>query len=54
MSDILDEQEFYELMQSYRHAPTVDQNAVTEAYEAVKAFLRDNQDAIQDGSQPQV
>lgn len=52
MSDILDEQEFYELMQIYRHAPTVSQQEVVDACQAVKNFLRDNRDAINDGSQP--
>jgi hypothetical protein len=46
MNDILDEQEFYELMQVYRHAPTVDQDAVVLAFESVKEFIRDNVDAI--------
>jgi len=46
MGDILDGQEFYELMQAYRHAPTVDQDAVVVAFEAVKEFVRDNVDAI--------
>jgi len=37
----LDEQEFYELMQAYRHAPVTDQEAVCAAFEAVKQIIRD-------------
>lgn len=36
-----DESLFYELMQSYRHAPVDRQRAVTEAYEAVLGFIAD-------------
>lgn len=32
-------EEFYNLMQAYRHAPVVDQAATVEAYEAVKRWL---------------
>lgn len=46
-TDILEEQEFYDLMQRYRHAPVTNQTVVTEAYEAVKQFIRDNRDAIE-------
>ena len=37
----LEEQEFYELMQAYRHAPVTDQSAVVAAFEAVKQIIRD-------------
>lgn len=37
----LEEQEFYELMQAYRHAPATDQAAVVAAFEAVKQAIRD-------------
>lgn len=37
----LEEREFYELMQAYRHAPVVDQAAVVAAFEAVKQIIRD-------------
>ena len=40
----LDEQEFYELMQAYRHAPVADQEAVLKAFEAVKQAIRDYAD----------
>ncbi len=36
----LDGGEFYNLMQNYRHAPLFPQEAVTAAFEAVKAFIR--------------
>lgn len=35
----LEEQEFYELMQTYRHAPLHDQDRVVAAYEAVKSYI---------------
>jgi len=38
----LDGQEFYELMQAYRHAPLNDQSGVVAAFEAVKTFIRDS------------
>ena len=38
--DMLETKEFYELMQAYRHAPHTNQEAVTEAFEAVKSFIR--------------
>ena len=40
MDDPLEAQEFYELMQAYRLAPTVDQAAVIDAYEKVKEYIR--------------
>lgn len=44
MSDALEEQEFYELMQAYRHCPMTDFAGVAEAFEAVKAYVRDEAD----------
>lgn len=38
--DWLDEQEFYELMQAYRHAPLTDPPGVVQAFEDVKAAIR--------------
>jgi hypothetical protein len=40
MSDWPESEEFYNLMQAYRHAPMEDQKAVVDAYEAVKEYLR--------------
>ena len=40
MSDALDEQEFYELMQAYRHCPMTDFAGVNTAFEAVKTYVR--------------
>ena len=40
MSDWPESEEFYNLMQAYRHAPMEDQKSVVEAYEAVKEYLR--------------
>ena len=37
----LEEQEFYELMQAYRHADPRDQKAVCAAFEAVKKIICD-------------
>lgn len=42
MADIFDDQEFYELMQSYRCAPMVNQKMVIDSFEAVKKFARKN------------
>lgn len=39
--DWLDEQDFYELMQAYRHAQEWTQPTVVEAFEAVKAYIRE-------------
>lgn len=39
----LEEQEFYELMQAYRHAKIWDQAAVVAAFEAVKLAIRGHQ-----------
>jgi hypothetical protein len=38
--DALESQEFYELMQAYRHAGIADQDAAVAAFEAVKSFVR--------------
>jgi hypothetical protein len=41
MSDALEEEAFYELMQTYRHWPIAhDSNGVVEAFEEVKAYVR--------------
>ena len=41
-ADPLDSQEFYELMQAYRHTPVVKQAETASAFEAVKQFIRHN------------
>lgn len=41
MDDALETQEFYELMQAYRHAPMIDQTGAAVAYEDVKRYLRE-------------
>lgn len=38
--DFLDSQDFYELMQRYRHSPAVPQESVVQAFEAVKEYVR--------------
>ena len=38
----VEEQDFYELMQSYRHAPLSEQEKVMVAFEAVKKFIREH------------
>lgn len=38
----LNEQEFYDLMQRYRHAPLSDQKLTTEAFENVKNYVERN------------
>jgi hypothetical protein len=40
--DALDDREFYELMQAYRHHPLTPFDGVIAAYEAVKAYVRAN------------
>lgn len=42
MKDILDSQEFYEVMQQYRHCNMDNQEAVVKAFENVKTWIRDN------------
>ena len=39
-NDWPESEEFYNLMQAYRHAPMEDQKAVVDAYKAVKEHLR--------------
>jgi hypothetical protein len=46
VDDILEDQEFYEAMQQYRHAPLTSQKEVVAAYEAVKRFIRENAQKI--------
>lgn len=50
--DFLEEHEFYELMQQYRHLPLMPQSDVIDAYEAVKAFIRRQVTAELQGSDP--
>ena len=38
--DILDQEDFYNLMQTYRHAKVEDQRGVVDAFEAVKTYIR--------------
>jgi len=40
--DILDSQDFYEMMQMYRHAQMKDQTKVVQNFEKVKQWIRDN------------
>lgn len=40
VDDVLEDQEFFELMQAYRHVPLQNQKAVVETYEAVKEYIR--------------
>lgn len=47
MDDLLDEQEFYELMQDYRNAHFTNQDAVVAAYEAVKTYIRENFEEVE-------
>ena len=42
MKDKLESQEFYELMQAYRHVPLADQKSVVSAFENIKKFIRKN------------
>lgn len=44
----LDEQEFYELMQAYRHAPLADQAVAVAAFEAVKQIIRNKCQEIEE------
>jgi len=39
--DIFDEQEFYDLMQTYRHTKMTEQDNVVLAFEEVKTFIRE-------------
>lgn len=38
----LDWQDFYEIMQTYRHAPMTEQDKVVDAFENVKKWIRQN------------
>ena len=38
----LDEVDFYDLMQAYRHTPMTEQEKTAERYEAVKQWIRRN------------
>jgi len=40
--DKLDEEEFYNLMQKYRHTPITNQEETVKSYEEVKTWLRKN------------
>jgi hypothetical protein len=40
MGDSLDDQEFYELMQTYRLSSVADQHRTSLAFEAVKDYVR--------------
>ena len=41
-SEVLDSQDFYEIMQRYRHSPISEQHSVIKAFNEVKQFIRDN------------
>jgi hypothetical protein len=47
--DILDEEDFYEAMQLYRHSPITDPSGTVLAFEAVKKFIRENMESIEEG-----
>lgn len=38
----LDDVEFYDLMQAYRHSPMSNQDMTSKRYEAVKSWIRKN------------
>lgn len=38
----VDSQEFYELMQSYRHSPMANQSETVKNFEEVKSWIREN------------
>ena len=40
INNILNGEEFYNLMQAYRHSPVAYQRDVTRSFEKVKSFLR--------------
>ncbi len=42
IKDYLEEQDFYELMQTYRHCPLICISEVIEAFENVKQFIRNH------------
>jgi predicted ATPase len=39
LKEELDSQEFYDLMQTYRHSPIGDQHMVVENFEAIKVYI---------------
>lgn len=39
LRDVLDTEEFYDLMQAYRHADVADQSKVCDCYEEVKTYI---------------
>lgn len=41
-TDVLDTQDFYEVMHDYRHSPMTDQHKVVHAFENVKRWIRNN------------
>ena len=41
-SEALDSQDFYEVMQCYRHSPMAEQHNIVRAFEDVKQWIRDN------------
>ena len=45
--DWLDEREFYEQCQIYRHAPITDPRAVVNAFEALKGYIRKHDSAAE-------
>ena len=40
IDDVLESQEFYDLMQEYRHCPLYDQKGTTEVFERIKDFIK--------------
>ena len=40
-SEVLDSQDFYEIMQRYRHSPITEQHNVIKAFNEVKQIIRD-------------
>jgi len=47
MKDFLESEEFYRLMQTYRHTPIAKTEEVTECYEAVKEYIKSNIEGYQ-------
>ena len=45
-ADILDQQDFYEVMQTYRHTEITNQLGAVYAFEQVKKFIRNHKDKI--------
>jgi|AntAceMinimDraft_8_1070364.scaffolds.fasta_scaffold116831_1 hypothetical protein len=44
--DILDSQDFYEVMQSYRHLDITEQHKVVETFENIKTWIRKNYEKV--------